>query len=47
MEITWNKTVDWDKTRYFDKNGNEISINEGKTWICVVREDAKENTVIE
>ena len=47
MEITWNKTVDWDKTRYYDKNGNEISINEGKTWICIVREDAKENTVIE
>lgn len=47
IEITWNKTVDWDKTRYFDKNGNEITLNEGKTWICIVREDAKEDTVIE
>ena len=47
IEITWNKYVDWDKTRYFDKDGNEITLNEGKTWVCVVREDAKEDTVIE
>ncbi len=47
IEITWNKYVDWDKTRYFDKNGNEIMLNEGKTWVCVVREDAKEDTIIE
>lgn len=47
IEITWNKYIDWDKTRYFDKNGNEININEGKTWVCVVREDAKEDTIIE
>ena len=47
IEITWNKYVDWDKTRYFDKNGNEITLNEGKTWVCIVREDAKEDTVIE
>ena len=47
MEITWNKYIDWDKTRYFDKNGNEININEGKTWVCIVREDAKEDTIIE
>lgn len=47
IEITWNKYVDWDKTRYFDKNGNEITLNEGKTWVCIVREDAKEDTIIE
>lgn len=47
IEITWSKTVDWDKTKYYDKNGNEITLNEGKTWICVVREDAKEDTIIE
>ncbi len=47
IEITWNKYVDWDKTRYFDKDGNEIVLNEGKTWVCIVREDAKEKTVIE
>lgn len=47
IEITWNKYIDWDKTRYFDKNGNEINLNEGKTWVCVVREDAKEDTIIE
>lgn len=47
IEITWNKYVDWDKTRYYDKDGNEITLNEGKTWVCIVREDAKEDTVIE
>ncbi len=47
IEITWNKYVDWDKTRYYDKNGNEITLNEGKTWVCIVREDKKEDTVIE
>ena len=33
--------------RYYDMDGNEIEINNGKTWICVVQDTEMENVVIE
>lgn len=34
--ITWKKTDRKSKTQYFDKNGNEISVNDGITWVQIV-----------
>lgn len=37
IHITWKKTSDYEPTRYYDDNGNEIQINEGKTYIAVAQ----------
>ncbi len=44
IKITWDKPVtneklDYDITRYYDENGDEIQINPGKTYICLVPKD--------
>lgn len=46
IEITWEKTNDLEPTRYFDKNGAEITLNTGKTWVCIVEESNKNDVVI-
>lgn len=38
IHVTWEKTADYEPTRYFDDDGNEIEINTGKTMICVVKD---------
>ena len=39
LHITWQKTGDYEPTRYFDEAGNEIQLNQGRTMICVVQDD--------
>ena len=36
IHITWEKTTDYGATRYYDDNGNEITLNTGKTMVCIV-----------
>lgn len=38
IHVTWEKTSDYDATRYFDDSGNEIILNTGKTMICIVED---------
>ena len=38
IHVTWKKTADYEPTRYYDDNGNEIEVNTGKTMICILRE---------
>lgn len=37
IPITWTKKDDYSPTRYYDKNGKEIIVNTGKTYIAVVQ----------
>jgi hypothetical protein len=37
IHITWKKTSDYEPTKYYDDNGNEIQINEGKTYIAIAQ----------
>lgn len=39
IHVTWEKTTDYGATRYYDDYGNEITLNTGKTMICIVEED--------
>lgn len=44
IKVTWQKAVSNDKldyeiTKFFDENGNEIQINPGKTYIALVPQD--------
>lgn len=38
IHVTWKKTSDYEPTKYFDDDGNEIEMNTGKTMICIVEE---------
>ena len=37
IHVTWAKTAEYAPTVYFDDNGNEIQLNEGKTYIAVAQ----------
>ena len=39
-------TGDFEVTHYYDMDGNEIKLNQGKTWICLVRNSAADKVVI-
>ena len=39
IPVTWMKTGDAEPTRFFDENGDEISISTGKTYITLVPDD--------
>lgn len=41
-KVTWTKDNEDCAARYFDESGNEITINQGKTWVCIVRNDYKD-----
>ncbi|MBR1771954.1 MAG: DUF3048 domain-containing protein [Lachnospiraceae bacterium] len=38
IHVNWQKTGDYEATRYYDDDGNEITVNTGKTMICIVDE---------
>ena len=39
QQITWEKDGEFGPTRYYDLDGNEITLNKGKTWICIIGTD--------
>ena len=38
IHVTWKKTADYEPTKYYDDNGNEVEFNTGKTMICIVED---------
>lgn len=46
IQVTWAKTSDTDQTRYYDSEGNEITINTGKTYVALVPDDNWSDLVI-
>lgn len=36
IPITWSKDEYWSNTHYYDQSGQEIQLNPGKTWVCMV-----------
>jgi len=39
QEIYWIKETESDMIRFYDKNGNELTVNRGKTYICFTDTD--------
>lgn len=39
IHVNWEKNSDYGATRYYDDNGEEITLNTGKTMICIVNEN--------
>lgn len=44
IHVTWEKGEDYDATRYYDDNGNEIELSTGKTMICILQEGGSAST---
>ncbi len=38
IHVTWNKAGDYDPTVFYDDDGNEITVNTGKTMIFIIRD---------
>lgn len=36
IPITWEKDGEFGVTRYYDQEHNEIILNPGKTWVCII-----------
>ena len=46
INITWQKDSELGVTHYYDESGEEITLNIGKTWICVVQNSSSGNIVL-
>lgn len=42
IKATWKHESDYDANHYYDENGEEIVLNQGKTWFCNIWEEYKE-----
>lgn len=42
MDITWVKSVEDGVGHYYDMDGNELMLNPGKTFVCIVLDDAED-----
>lgn len=47
VKITWKKESDYAPTKYYYEDGTEIQLNTGKTWICIVRTQDKNDVKLE
>lgn len=43
IPVTWTKTSQAGATRYYDSAGNEITLNQGRTWVCIVQDTYEDN----
>ena len=42
IPVTWKKHDPWGATFYYDESGNQITLNQGKTWVCIVQDTSKD-----
>ncbi len=57
IDVTWRKDVintedafaneNFGVTHYYDADGNEITLNQGKTWVCIVLDSYSDNVLIQ
>jgi hypothetical protein len=47
IPVTWSKQDDIYPTKYYDADGNEITLNTGKTYIALVADDVWDELVVE
>lgn len=43
IDITWTKELETDETHYYDPSGNELEINPGQTWFCLIENQYAED----
>ena len=42
IDITWSRPTENDVTKYYDLQGHEIVINQGRTWVCTTENKYKD-----
>lgn len=47
VDITWKKDEEFGITRYYDAQGKEITLNTGKTWVCIIQDNREDKIVLE
>lgn len=47
IDVTWSKKDPWGPTYYYDANGGQILMNQGKTWVCIILDSLADSTIIE
>ena len=45
IDITWKKDSEWGITHYYNTKGEEITLNQGKTWVCIVNDSYKSTKI--
>ncbi len=43
IPVTWSKESQTAPTRYYDSDGNEITLNQGKTWVCIIKNSSADD----
>lgn len=46
VPVTWKKDGEFGVTHYYDSDGKEITLNKGKTWVCIIGTDKVNRTEI-
>lgn len=46
-KCTWKRESEEGPAKYYDADGNEIVLNQGKTWVCIIQDTYEDNIVIE
>ena len=46
-KCTWKRESEDSPSKYYDESGNEIVLNRGKTWICIIQDSYTDDIVIE
>lgn len=46
IHVRWKKSSDYSPTRYYDDDGNEIVLNTGKTFVCIVQDQKSDKVVV-
>lgn len=47
VPITWSKDSVTEPTKYYYEDGTEITLNQGKTWICIIQDTYVEEVTFE
>lgn len=47
MPVTWQKDSEWGVTHYYKLDGGEITLNQGKTWVCIVQDTYRDRIVLQ
>lgn len=46
-KCTWKREKEDEPAKYYGADGKEITLNQGKTWVCIIQDSNADNIVIE
>ena len=45
IHVTWEKKDDYEPTVYYDDNGEEVTVNQGRTMVFIIRDDTDDFSI--